>query len=94
MRDLIAKAQKLFQAFHGRKPRANDIRLMDEAEPEPVLRVGKLCAIIYEADGEEGKPYLHDFKTTDRPDLFVSSDGQQAYIVAGRYVFTDRGFVD
>lgn len=86
------KARQLFESFHGRPPEGHDeIARTKASKGEVVLRVGDLKSVIYiTEDGE----YIHDFKATDRPGLYVSSDGQQAFIVAGRYVFTDRGFID
>ena len=83
-------AIRLFRAFHERNPRAGEIV---DIVPQPAiaLRVGTLDGLIYRIDGER-KPLVHRFKRTDRPLLFVSSDGRQIYSVRGRYRFTDRGF--
>lgn len=86
-----AKALKLFRNFHEREPDADEIVKRGACSSEIMLRVGELVGVIYKARGEE---YIHEFKATDRPGLYVSFDGQQAYIVAGQYVFTERGFID
>ncbi len=84
-------AATLFERFHGERPEAGQLRLTATTEPEVILSVGKLTGVMYKANGQD---YIHEFHKTDQPDLFVSSDGQQIYVVAGRYVFTDRGFID
>lgn len=84
------KARELFERFHDRAPKAGEIVCLKDCKGEVVLRVGELLGVIYKTDKDQ---YIHEFKA-DRPGLYVSSDGQQAYIVAGRYVFTDRGFID
>lgn len=84
-------AEALFEAFHHRAPIKGDVEMIAVEPGEVTLYVGELVGVLYKAGGEE---YIHKFKSNDRPDLFVSADGQQAYIVAGRYVFTERGFVD
>ena len=87
-----ARARKLFIDFHGRWPTDKDIVKLKPTEGETALRVGKLSGVLYVTD--DGEEFIHEFAKSDRPALFVSSDGQQAYIVAGRYRFTARGFVD
>lgn len=91
MNKLIDAARKLFKRFHGHEPEADEIITLAATKAEPALYVGELVGVIYKAKDQE---YIHEFKSTDRPGLYVSSDGQQAYIVAGRYVFTERGFID
>lgn len=88
---MLRAARRLFKLFHEREPVEGEIVRLKSAPAEAVLRVGELVSVVYKTDSDT---YKHDFKATDRPGLYVSSDGQQAYIVAGRYVFTDRGFID
>jgi hypothetical protein len=85
------RAVALFRAFHEREPRAADIVAI-RAPQAVAMRVGSLIGVIYRIDGER-QPLIHKFTRTDRPLLFVSSDGRQIYSVRGRYRFTDRGFV-
>lgn len=87
----IAQAARLFARFHGREVQPGEIVAIDSA-PATALEIGQLAGIIYVAKGD-GKKYIHQFKTR-RPVLYASADGSQVYIVAGRYRFTDRGFVD
>jgi hypothetical protein len=86
-----AAAIKLFRSFFGRAPREHEI--VDIVQQKAVaLRIGELDSVGYRIDGER-IPNIHFFSSTDRPLLYVSSDGRQLYSVRGRYRFTDRGFV-
>lgn len=86
-----AQAIKLFRDFFARDPRPHEI--VDLVPHQTVaLRIGTIDSIGYRIDGER-IPNIHFFSRTDRPLLFVSSDGRQLYSVRGRYRFTDRGFV-
>lgn len=84
-------ALRRFKAFHGRDAKPSEIGRI--ACPAVVaLKVGELDGVIYTATGDR-KKYIHKFKKSSRPLLFVSSDGKQAFILGGGYRFTDRGFV-
>lgn len=91
MKTNYLRAAKLFKSFFGRKPRLDEVRRIKGTD-DTVMLVGELDGIIYRIDGER-QPLIHRFTSTDRPLLFVSSDGRQLYSVRGRYRFTDRGFV-
>lgn len=86
------KAVALFRAFYNFAPEPGDVVELDAEPAVVVLRVGALCGVLYEALDNE-TPYLHRFNKTRRPDLFVSADGSQIYILSGGYKFTDRGFI-
>lgn len=86
-----AKAMKLFKEFHGVQPEIPDDIARVVMEPETAFRVGELSGVMYVALSDK-QEYIHQFKKNDRPALFVSSDGKQAFILGGGYVFTDRGF--
>lgn len=86
-----AQAVKLFRKFFARDPRPHEI--VDIVQQKTIaLRIGELDSVGYRIDGER-IPNIHFFSRTDRPLLYVSSDGRQLYSVRGRYRFTDRGFV-
>ncbi len=87
------RAAALFRRFSGHNPRQDDVIRVNMSDV--VAKVGKLEGVIYSAvrDGKREK-YLHEFKGNSQPVLAVSDDGEQIYIVAGRYKFTSRGFVD
>jgi hypothetical protein len=84
------KAWKLFKSFHNKDPRNGQLVKIAMDKPDEALEVGKFYGIAYIAEGEI---YFHKFKKTDRPLVFVSSDGKQIYILKGGYRFTDRGFI-
>jgi hypothetical protein len=86
-----ANAARLYRAFFGFDPASEDIVTIIPKRTV-ALRVGTLDGIIYRIDGER-TPLIHRFKSTDRPLLYVSSDGRQLYSVRGRYRFTEAGFV-
>lgn len=88
----IVKAQQLFKRYFGRDADENEIVDIATKEPETVLVIGELDGLIYRAETET-KPYIHRFKSSDRPLLCISSDGRQIYILKGGYRFTERGFV-
>lgn len=84
------RAARLFRAFHDRDARGNDLMRLQIPDPMTLLQVGPCWAISYMVkDGK--KPFLHQF--SHRPLLYVSSDGQTAFISRGRWKFTDRGFI-
>lgn len=86
-----AKAIKLFRSFFGRDPREHEIADITQ-QKSVAIRIGQLDSLSYRIDGER-IANIHFFTRTDRPLLFVSSDGRQLYSVRGRYRFTERGFV-
>lgn len=92
-RKKITKAIKLFQEFSGEKPRFIDtVKVPDN---NVLLAIGHCNGIMYETfrDGVKER-YIHKFKKGSRPVLAVSHDGNQLYLLAGAYRFTERGIVD
>jgi hypothetical protein len=89
----LKKAVALFKRFQGRNPKATEILQLPAIASQPLAVVGTLKGVIYQASGD-GKDYIHRFKASDRPVLAVSHDGLQAFILAGGYRFTYRGFID
>jgi hypothetical protein len=85
----IAAAYKLFRAFHGRGPRRGEVREL-EGFKTVALEVGEIIRIDYAAKGESVHRF-HIFRKTNRPVLFVSADGSQAYVLAGGYRFNAKG---
>lgn len=88
----MADAPTLFRAFHGRAPHDSEIPTIRQDAPEETLEVGSLYGIMYKVPGVN-EPYLHKFNARKRPQLFVSGNGRQIYILNGVYRFTDRGFI-
>lgn len=89
----VAKARALFKRFHNREPHEGEIVKLAPIAGQPLAVVGELQGVIYKAVGD-GKRYRHLFKAKSRPVIAVTPDGSQAFILAGGYRFTSRGFVD
>lgn len=87
-----AAAVRLFESFQEREPREGEIVSIDASPARVLAVIGELEGVIYKALGD-GESYIHRFKEGARPVLAVSHDGSQAYVLAGAYKFTDRGFV-
>lgn len=90
-------AADLLTAFRenlGLKQIDPDTRMVEISYPEPYVcvAIGKLVAVAYEVEGQK-EPFFHRFSKTNRPILFVSSDGSQIFVAHGSYRFTDRGFI-
>lgn len=90
----LLQARKRFRDFHERDPRGvNDIvNIGGVSVPTLGLAVGDFYAITYRAVGD-GHLYTHQFGSTNRPLVYVNSDGRQIYILGGGYKFTNRGFI-
>jgi hypothetical protein len=82
-------ALELFRAFHKRDPDDDELREVSLAGEVPALEVGQLVAVIYRLG--VGEPFTHEFDASARPNLLVSYDGHQLFIVGGDYQFTARG---
>ena len=88
------RAADLFERFTGHDAEViGSIRV--PAMPKHIAVIGELDGVLYTTtrDGVEEK-YVHEFRKRDKPLLCVSPDGEQLFIIAGRYVFTERGIVD
>ena len=85
-------ARKLFAAFHDRKPDSDELFFVENTDV--IFEIGELHNIGYVLylDGEE-KVFYHEFDEDSRPVLAINSDGTQLHILAGEYVFTERGIV-
>lgn len=90
----IKKAGKQFEQFTGL--RAENVTPATHKTPRTAVVVGKLVAVIYEAErldvegyaGEDDVAlYKHDFNPKNPPVLAVSPDGKQLLIVGGGYRF-------
>ena len=87
----MSQAAKRFRDFHGRNPQGTEVAPVEQDQPEETLLVGELRAVQYKVKGEK-MPFYHELERPF-PQLRVSADGKQIYIVGGRYRFTDRGFI-
>lgn len=89
----LDRAVRLYRDFTGMEPEhADTIRIPSH---DVLLAVGFCDGIMYTTvrEGQQEK-YIHRFKQRARPVLASSFDGQQLYLIAGSYTFTDRGIVD
>ena len=86
---LVLQAKRLYEKFTGHRTPRDAIKIVNQSDV--VVEIGHIDAILYttKRDGVTEK-YFHRFP--DRPVLAISSDGMQAYILAGEYKFTARGF--
>jgi hypothetical protein len=90
----LAKAKSDFKNFTSkRSTRVDKVKInIDNVGYE----LGKLVAVIYQADTEDGKgtKYKHDFNKRNQPRLVVTNDGLQLVIVGGRYkVNSKKGII-
>lgn len=90
MKSAFARAAALFRRFHEREPEApgDIVRIKSD---DVFLCVGEVDGIIYRVPGET-KGYLHRFKKSRRPLLYVSSNGKRVEMIKGAFRFTERGF--
>lgn len=92
-RSEVAEAAARFEEFTGHKHKVRRAQL--DKLPAAAYKLGQLVGVAYEAkrDGKTDK-YYHPFKKSVRPELLVSSDGNQLLIHGGRFRVTDHGIVD
>jgi hypothetical protein len=87
------RARTLFESFHERAARDGEIvRIGGLIKPTAALVVGYQLEIGYHAIAS-GVAYRHKFDKEPLPRVFVNADGDQIYVLGGRYRFTPRGFV-
>lgn len=85
------KARALFEKFHRRQPQGLELASLSFDRNIPILQVGHCWAISYVVKGG-AKPFFHKFENRHRPLLYVSADGTEAFVIKGRWRFTERGF--
>jgi len=90
--DDISRARALFEKFHRRAPRGNElVRVGGTAAPYVALQVGICQSIGYRSIGDH-VDYFHEFEGT-KPSLYVNETGRQIFVLDGSYRFTERGFI-
>lgn len=90
----IRQAAKLYADFSGHEDvKIGKVQIPDT--PQVMLAIGTVDGILYTTvrDGETEK-YIHRFRSSARPLLMSSPDGQQLFLIGGSYNFTERGIVD
>ena len=89
----LERADDALEAFTGERTR----RWLRAPAPKGGAgwALGKLTSIGYIAtrDGETAE-YVHEFRSSSRPQLASSADGSQLYLLGGAYSVTERGIVD
>jgi|WetSurMetagenome_2_1015567.scaffolds.fasta_scaffold550711_2 hypothetical protein len=90
----IRKAKQLYKDFSGHE--GDEFEYVKKPEfPDAVIVIGELEAVIYSTvRDDEHERYIHKFRQESRALLCISPDGDQLFIVGGKYQFTDRGIVD
>lgn len=83
----ILAAARRFAAFHNRKAANVTVEKMAEAG----FLLGNLQAVTYSVI-ENGKEVVYHHEFEEPPGLAISHDGSQAFILAGGWTFTKRGF--
>jgi hypothetical protein len=88
------RAERAFEAFTGRKPKAVKRKRLAERDVAG-WEMGPVVGIAYEAvrDGQRAQ-YFHEFAKKARPNLVARDDGGQLYITDGNYTVTERGIED
>ena len=90
----VAKAGQLYREFSGHEPDESELIEVPDM-PRAVLVIGELEGVIYSTVRDDtAERYIHKFHKSSRPMLCASPDGEQLFIVGGRFEFTDRGIVD
>lgn len=88
-----ARARALYKAFYKKEPPAGAIVLVDMKRPVDAVVIGELDSVTYHrADQPNKKPYLHQFSKNRRPQLLVTSDGKQIFVLGGAFGFNAQGF--
>jgi hypothetical protein len=89
----LRQAIRLYQSFRERPPhKIGDVIL---TVPGLTVACGHVEYIGYRTThGKQTTLYQHDFAPGSRPMLASSPDGQQLFLLGGRYDFTDRGIMD
>ena len=90
----VAKAGRLYREFSGHEPDESELIEIPDM-PRAVLVIGELEGVIYSTVRDDtAERYIHKFRKSSRAMLCASPDGEQLFIVGGRFEFTDRGIVD
>lgn len=98
--DLASTAARLpeivdrYRRTHGGRNPVEALRARIEI-PAALVPVGRLYAVVYDADKGDGVyPYRHPFEPDARPLVCVDSTGSQLYLVGGAYTVTPHGIED
>lgn len=91
----LDKAEKDYRHFHGKAPSHLTVHQALQLSG-PAWELGKLRAVLYEADTEQGsRLYWHPFKKSARPTLAaMRRNGRNLVTLGGAFQVTTRGIVD
>lgn len=84
---VLAEAVAIHRAGHGGLDPRVAVRAAAPPAPPVLVEAGPLAAIVYgddKGDGDGFGPFIHNIKKPCRPDVYISYDGTQIYIVGGR----------
>ena len=89
----VRAAAELFADFTGHEPQLQKLSVPDA--PAVLMNFGICDEIRYSTtrDGVAEK-YRHTFKKAARPFVCVTPDGEQIYLLGGKFKFTERGIED
>lgn len=83
----------MFEQFTGHD--ATSVKKINIKFDDTWLRVGKCDGILYSTVRDNvPEKYIHKFKTSARPDFWVSHDGAQLALIGGNFQFTEAGITD
>lgn len=90
----VKRAASLFERFTGHKAEVAGVFEVPE-QPRVGVVMGECDGVLY-TTVRDGKleHYIHEFAKSDRPQLVVSPNGKQMFLLGGRFTFTERGIVD
>lgn len=90
----VRHASDLYREFSGHD--ADEYEMVKKPIiPDVLTVIGELEGVIYSTvRDDEHERYVHRFRKGSRPLLAVNPDGDQLFIIGGKYLFTDRGIVD
>lgn len=90
----VKRAASLFERFTGHEAEVLGVCKVPDL-PRVGVVVGECDGVLYTTvrDGKVER-YIHEFAKADRPQLVISPNGRQMYLIGGRFTFTERGIVD
>jgi hypothetical protein len=88
----LEEGRQLYRVFHNSSERRIIRRRCDRMMPKVLVDLGELRGLIYSADRDgcgRVKTFIHFMETPPR--LMCDPQGNQLYVIGGRYRVTRRG---
>ena len=88
----LEEGRELYRVFHNSSERRIIRRRCDRMMPRVLVDLGALRGLIYSADRDgcgKAKTFIHFMETPPR--LMCDPQGNQLYVIGGRYSITRRG---